>query len=457
MEKLELKNVKGSFDYESKDQIIRNYISNTLEEVFERYGYKPLSTSILCYYDLLTLKYEEDNDIVNEIYKIQDQANRNLALRYDLTVPFAKYIAVNKDITMPYKRYEIGKVFRDGPVKKGRMREFIQCDVDSVGIEGQFVEAELIALAVESYKKLGIDVVIKYNNRKLMTGIIEICGISEEKISQTITIIDKLEKLSKEELEEEFLKIGLEKNQIDSLIDYLNMSLEEIIKVSENKESIFLKEGTKELYELNSYIEALNLSKYVKFSISLARGQEYYTGTVFEAYQVTGEIKSSIGGGGRYDKMIGDFIGDGKTYPAVGISFGLDVIFDILKLNQNNKKTNTTVYIIPMQNNIYAMKVAEYLRDKNINVDIEMNNKKMKKALDYANSEEIPFVIIIGEEELKENKVVLKNMKTGAQMKVKIENIEENLIDINYKVLNPGENKTAIVIGNEYTAVQKKN
>ncbi len=151
MEKLELKNVKGSFDYESKDQIIRNYISNTLEEVFERYGYKPLSTSILCYYDLLTLKYEEDNDIVNEIYKIQDQANRNLALRYDLTVPFAKYIAVNKDITMPYKRYEIGKVFRDGPVKKGRMREFIQCDVDSVGIEGQFVEAELIALAVESY------------------------------------------------------------------------------------------------------------------------------------------------------------------------------------------------------------------------------------------------------------------------------------------------------------------
>ena len=270
-------------------------------------------------------------------------------------------------------------------------------------------------------------------------------------------IIDKLEKLSKEELEEEFLKIGLEKNQIDSLIDYLNMSLEEIIKVSENKESIFLKEGTKELYELNSYIEALNLSKYVKFSISLARGQEYYTGTVFEAYQVTGEIKSSIGGGGRYDKMIGDFIGDGKTYPAVGISFGLDVIFDILKLNQNNKKTNTTVYIIPMQNNIYAMKVAEYLRDKNINVDIEMNNKKMKKALDYANSEEIPFVIIIGEEELKENKVVLKNMKTGAQMKVKIENIEENLIDINYKVLNPGGNKTAIVIGNEYTAVQKKN
>lgn len=457
MEKLELKNVKGSFDYESKDQIIRNYISNTLEEVFERYGYKPLSTSILCYYDLLTLKYEEDNDIVNEIYKIQDQANRNLALRYDLTVPFAKYIAVNKDITMPYKRYEIGKVFRDGPVKKGRMREFIQCDVDSVGIEGQFVEAELIALAVESYKKLGIDVVIKYNNRKLMTGIIEICGISEEKISQTITIIDKLEKLSKEEIEEEFIKIGLEKNQIDSLIDYLNMSLEEIIKVSENKESIFLKEGTKELSELNSYIEALNLSKYVKFSISLARGQEYYTGTVFEAYQVTGEIKSSIGGGGRYDKMIGDFIGDGKTYPAVGISFGLDVIFDILKLNQNNKKTNTTVYIIPMQNNIYAMKVAEYLRDKNINVDIEMNNKKMKKALDYANSEEIPFVIIIGEEELKENKVVLKNMKTGAQIKVKIENIEENLIDINYKVLNPEGNKTAIVIGNEYTAVQKKN
>ena len=135
MKKLEIKNVKGSADYGSTEQSIRNYISETLKEIFEKYGYKPLSTSILCYYDLLALKYDEDKDILNEIYKVSDQGNRNLALRYDLTVPFAKYIASNKNIRFPYKRYEIGKVFRNGPIKKGRTREFIQCDVDSVGIE----------------------------------------------------------------------------------------------------------------------------------------------------------------------------------------------------------------------------------------------------------------------------------------------------------------------------------
>ena len=420
-------NVKGSYDYESKDQIIRNYISDTLKNVFFKYWYKPLSTSILCYYDLLALKYNEDNDILNEIYKVTDQAKRKLALRYDLTVPFAKYIAINKNIKLPYKRYEIGKVFRDGPVKKGRIREFIQCDVDSVGIEGQLVEAELISLFVDGYENLGIDIIIKYNNRKIMTGILEVCEVSKEKISEAITIIDKFEKLSKEEIRLEFLRIGLEEKQIQNLIKYLNMDFDKINSTFENTANATLKEGLKELKELN---------KYVQFTATLARGQEYYTGTVMEVYQKDGEIKSSIGGGGRYDKMIGDFIGDGKKYPAVGISFGLDVIFDILKARGNIKKTNTDVYIIPMGNNVQAMKIAQNLRRKNINVDVEMNNKKLKKGLDYANIEGISFVIITGEDELKEDKVVIKNMKTGLQVKVGLEDIVENLknMDMNYYI-----------------------
>ena len=429
-------NVKGSYDYESKDQIIRNYISDTLKNVFEKYGYKPLSTSILCYYDLLALKYNEDNDILNEIYKVTDQAKRKLALRYDLTVPFAKYIAINKNIKLPYKRYEIGKVFRDGPVKKGRIREFIQCDVDSVGIEGQLVEAELISLFVDGYENLGIDIIIKYNNRKIMTGILEVCEVSKEKISEAITIIDKFEKLSKEEIRLEFLRIGLEEKQIQNLMKYLNMDFDKINSTFENTANATLKEGLKELKELNKYIKNLELNSYVQFTATLARGQEYYTGTVMEVYQKDGEIKSSIGGGGRYDKMIGDFIGDGKKYPAVGISFGLDVIFDILKARGNIKKTNTDVYIIPMGNNVQAMEIAQNLRRKNINVDVEMNNKKLKKGLDYANIEGISFVIITGEDELKEDKVVIKNMKTGLQVKVGLEDIVENLknMDMNYKL-----------------------
>lgn len=296
MEKLELKNVKGSYDYGNKDQIIRNYISDTLKSVFEKYGYKPLSTSMLCYYDLLSLKYDENNDLLNEIYKVTDQAKRNLALRYDLTVPFAKYIASNKNINLPYKRYEIGKVFRDGPVKKGRIREFIQCDVDSVGIEGQLVEAELISLFVEGYKRLGIDIIIKYNNRKIMTGIIETCKVPKEKISPTITIIDKFEKLTNEEIKLEFFKIGLEEKQIENLINYLNMDFKEMKNKFKSTDNLVLQEGIKEVDELNKYIENLDLNKYVQFVATLARGQEYYTGTVFEVYQVNGKIKSSIGG-----------------------------------------------------------------------------------------------------------------------------------------------------------------
>ncbi len=428
MKKLELQNVKGSYDYESKEQIIRNYISDTLREVFEKYGFKPLSTSLLCYYDLLALKYEDDNDLLNEIYKVTDQANRKLALRYDLTVPFAKFIAMNKNMNLPYKRYEIGKVFRDGPVKQGRLREFIQCDVDCVGVKGQMLEAEFINLFVEGYSKLGIDIIIKYNNRKIMSGLIEICKIEDEKISKTITVIDKFEKLTKEEIKTEFLKIGLQEKQIEKLISYLNMSFNELQQEFSETNNVLLQEGIMEMVELNKYIKTLGLQKYVQFSASLARGQEYYTGTIFEVYEKNGIIKSSIGGGGRYDKIIGDFIEDGKEYPACGISFGLDTIYEIIKDREDLKSTKIYVYIIPMGNNNEALKIADLLRKNEINVDIDMNNTKLKKALNYANTEKIPFVIIVGEDELKENKFILKNMVNGLQEKLELEEILKKVI-----------------------------
>ena len=425
MKQLELKNVKGCNDYGGEEEYIRNYISESLRKTFERYGYKPLSTSMLCYYDLLALKYNADNDILKEIYKVTDQAKRDLALRYDLTVPFAKYIALNQNINLPYKRYEIGKVYRDGPVKLGRAREFMQCDVDCVGIEGQMVEAELIELYVEGFKNLGIDIIIKYNNRKIMAGLIEQCKISESKIADTITIIDKFEKLTNQEIIREFIDIGLINEQIDDLIKYLNMNFEQIKEEFEETQNEELKNGIQELDELNKYIEELNLNKYVQFSATLARGQEYYTGAIFEVYQKEGEIKSSIGGGGRYDKMIGNFIGNGRQYPAVGISFGLDVIFEILKKNEEVNKNNTDIYIIPMQNKVQALKIANMLRKQNKNVDIEMNERKIKKSFEFANKEKIPYVIVVGDEELERGKVTLKDMKTGEQKEIDIKYIEE--------------------------------
>ena len=421
MSKIELRNVKGTTDYSPKEQYIRNYISDTLKKVFEKYGFKPLQTPLLCYYDLLALKYDEENDILKEVYKVSDQGNRNLALRYDLTVPFAKYIAINQNTKLPFKRYEIGEVFRNGPVKLGRDREFIQCDVDTVGIEGQLVEAEFVALYVE----LGIDVIIKYNNRKFLSGIIIEAGIPDELVTDTITVIDKFEKLTKEELEKEFLKIRVNKDQIEKLYQFLQMDAEELVNIiSENE---ILNEGIKELETLKKYVEELNLAEYVQFSPSLARGQEYYTGTVFEVYDAKGEIKSSIGGGGRYDKMITDFINDGKQYPAVGISFGLNVIYEILKEREEfTQKALTDIFIIPMGTEIECLKIAETLRKADFKVEVEMKTRKMKKSLEYANEENIPYVFILGEDELKQNQVSVKDMKNKTQTTISLENLVED-------------------------------
>ena len=424
MSKIELRNVKGTTDYSPKEQYIRNYISDTLKNVFEKYGYKPLQTPLLCYYDLLALKYDEENDILKEVYKVKDQGNRNLALRYDLTVPFAKYIAINQNTKLPFKRYEIGEVFRNGPVKLGRDREFIQCDVDVVGIEGQLIEAEFVALYVEAYKKLGIDVIIKYNNRKFLSGIIIEAGIPNELITDTITIIDKFEKLTKQELEQEFLKIGVNKDQIEKLYSFLQMNSEELINIKSENE--ILNQGIKELEILKEYIAKLDLLQYVQFSPSLARGQEYYTGTVFEVYDAKGEIKSSIGGGGRYDKMITDFIDDGKQYPAVGISFGLNVIYEILKDREEfAEKALTDIFIIPMGTEIECLKIAETLRKANYKVEVEMKQRKMKKSLEYANEENIPYVFILGEDELKQNIISIKNMKEKTQTTISLDKIAD--------------------------------
>ena len=422
--KIELKNVKGSYDYLPEQQKIRNYINDTLKEVFEKYGYQPLETPILCYYDLLAGKYDENNDILNEIYKLTDQGNRNLGLRYDLTVPFAKCIAITKDLKLPFKRYEIGRVYRDGPVKTGRDREFIQCDVDVVGISGQMIEAEIISLFIDGCDKLGIDVLIKYNSRNLMSGLIVEHNIADELIPSAITIIDKLEKISEAEIIEEFNKIGVsQKNAINLLKDF-KLNIEELNELYKDSDNELIKQGLLEIKELESYIKDLGLKDKTKFVATLARGQEYYTGNVFEAYSK--ELTCSIGGGGRYDNMITDFINDGNKYPAVGISFGLSAIYEILrKKEQFKNKSLIDIYIIPMNTKKESLILANNLRKLDYKVDIEMNDKKLKKSFEFANRENIPYVIVLGEDEVNNNCFNLKDMMTGQEYKIKLDNLEE--------------------------------
>ena len=425
--KVELKNVKGTYDYLPNEQKIRNFINDTLKNVFEKYGYQPLETPIICYYDLLAGKYDESNDLLNEIYKLTDQGNRKLGLRYDLTVPFAKCITMMKDLRLPFKRYEIGKVFRDGPVKTGRDREFIQCDVDVVGITGQMIEAELISLFIEGYNKLGIDVIVRYNSRKLMSGLIIEQGINESIVSNVITIIDKLDKIDEKELLKEFNNLNINTEKALKLLNIFKLNLADLNKMYQNTNNNLIKEGLNELVELESYLEEYKDN--IKFVATLARGQEYYTGNVFEVYSKNNELSCSLGGGGRYDNMITDFINDGNSYPAVGISFGLSTIFEILKKREEfNSKSLIDIYIIPMNTKKQSLSLANKLRKLGYKVDLEMNDKKVKKCFEYANKENIPYVIVLGEDEINNKYFNLKNMITGEQTKIENINDIKNII-----------------------------
>lgn len=411
---MKIQNVKGGYDYLPKEQKVRNYINDTLKEVFENYGYKPIETPILCYYDILSDKYDENNDLLKEIYKLTDQGSRQLGLRYDLTVPFAKLIALNKNkIKYPFKRYEIAKVFRDGPIKIGRDREFTQCDVDVVGLEGQMIEAELLSLYVNAFNKFNIEIIIKYNSRNLMKGLILECGIDDTLVSKVITILDKLEKLTMDEIIKLLFDIGVDIDTSNILLNYFTLSLNELNNLFSNTSNEILLKGLKEINELEQYIKVLDLTKYCVFTPTLARGQDYYTGNVFEVYSSNSKITSSIGGGGRYDKMITDFIDDGNNYPAVGISFGLSSLYELLK--DRVIDNNIDIYIIPMNTNKESLILANKLRELGYKVDIEMNNRKLKKSLDYANKELIPYVIILGEDEVLQNSFKLKDMKNSKE------------------------------------------
>ena len=424
---MKIQNVKGGYDFLPKEQKIRNYINGILKSTFEEFGYQPIETPILCYLDMLVDKYDENNDLLKEIYKLTDQGDRKLGLRYDLTVPFAKFIALNKNnISFPFKRYEIAKVFRDGPVKVGRDREFTQCDADVVGIEGQFIEAELLSLYINAFKKLGIDIIIKYNNRNLMRGLIKETGVSEEQISKVITILDKMNKITEAELRTYLIEIAIENEQIDKLLMLFKMDVDKIkdmLKDSTNEE---LTLGIKEIDTLKGYLEKLGYGEICKVDLTLARGQDYYTGNVFEVYDKSGYLTSSIGGGGRYDKMVTEYINDGEVYPAVGISFGLTSIYEILKTRDDFKNTSDIkFYIIPMGVDMEALSLADTLRSYGYNVDVEMKGRKLKKSLDFANRENIPYVIIVGEDEVKSGKVTVKDMINQNNFEIDLKNPEK--------------------------------
>ena len=420
MKEIKLKNVKGTFDFSPKEQSIRNYIQDTLKKIFEEYGYEPLETPILCYYDVLASKYGAGAEILKEVYKLKDQGERDLALRYDLTVPFARYTAMEKDLRLPFKRYEIGKVFRDGPVKTGRNREFIQCDVDVIGVKDMMIDAEFIDLYVKAFEKLDIDCYIEYNNKKLMKGII-LEVTTEEYVNDVVTVVDKFKKMSKEELNKEFKDIGLTEDKINSLYEDFSLSLDELEKKYQSNNLII--EGIQEIKEVEEYLETLKIKDKTVFAPTLARGHNIYTGTVYEVFAKNSKVTSSIGGGGRYDQIITNFINDGNEYPACGISFGLEAIYEILKEKMENKN-HIDILIIPLNTKKESLSLASTLRSLGYKTDLIFNNRKLNKVLNSANKDGIPYVIVLGEEEIKNNIFKIKNMSNGEEKIISLENVK---------------------------------
>lgn len=411
---MELTNAPGTRDYLPEEKIGRQKIIDTIRRVFENYGYSPFETPAIERYDILASKYAGGAEILKETFKFKDQGNRELALRYDLTVPLARVIGQNPTIKMPFKRYQIEKVWRDGPISAGRYREFWQADVDIVGCSLMTADAEMVMIAQDVFDSFRLKSLIRVNNRKILDGIAEIEGITNLK-EKVIIALDKLDKIGNTGVLNELQELGFDANKAEEVLKIFSIkgpkAIEELRWKLNEKESQSLREGIAELESM------AQLCKHTSFEIdiSLARGMSYYTGTIIEVVLPDNKIKSSVAGGGRYDKMIPLFLSTDKPYPAVGISFGVDRIYDALDALETKAKAKTLseVYVIHFKNYQAGFDICKKLRKLGIKCDMDLSDRGPSKNLEYANQLGMRFVIFAGAEELEHNKVKLKDMKSG--------------------------------------------
>ncbi len=432
---------KGTRDFIPEEAIKRNYIFDTIKSVFVNYGYEPIETPALENLSTLLGKYGDEGDkllfkVLNSgdfVSKVDDAlyAEKNSVklstaisekgLRYDLTVPFARFVVQNfNKINFPFKRYQIQPVWRADRPQKGRYREFFQCDVDVVGSNSLLNEVELVQIIDEVFQKLEIRTVIKLNNRKILAGIAEYIG-QKDKIIDITVAIDKLDKIGNEAVNKELSERGLADSEIDALQPVLHLSgsntdkLADLKKVLANSEVGL--EGIAEIEVIFDFLAELSFESKVELDLTLARGLNYYTGAIIEVKALDVQI-GSICGGGRYDDLTGVF--GKKDLSGVGVSFGADRIYDVLN-QQNNfpeKTMQTTQAMIVNFGDTevkYALKVAFELRQAGIKTEIYPDSTKMKKQMTYADKKNIPFVILIGENEMNENKISVKNMLSGEQ------------------------------------------
>jgi histidyl-tRNA synthetase len=432
---------KGTRDFSPVEMAKRNYIFDTIREVFYLYGFQQIETPSMENLSTLMGKYGEEGDKL--LFKIQNSGDyfsgltdeellsRNAAklaskfcekgLRYDLTVPFARYVVMHRDeISFPFKRFQIQPVWRADRPQKGRYREFYQCDADVVGSNSLLNEVELVQMIDAVFNKFGIRVSIKINNRKILTGIAEIIGEADKIVDITVAI-DKLDKIGLENVNAELASKGIPQEAIDKLQPIILLSGSNEEKLETLKSVLAASEtglkGVEESEFILKTIATLGIKSEVELDLTLARGLNYYTGAIFEVKALDVQI-GSISGGGRYDNLTGVFGMDGMS--GVGISFGADRIYDVLNqldLYPKDAALGTQLLFVNFgeAEAAYVLPILAKVRTAGIRAEIYPDSTKMKKQMSYANAKAIPFVAIVGENEMNEGKVTLKNMATGEQ------------------------------------------
>ena len=436
---------KGTRDFSPAEMMRRTYIFDTIKSVFRTYGFAPLETPSMENLSTLLGKYGDEGDkllfkILNSGEYVANLSEGELrqaskicekGLRYDLTVPFARYVVQHQnEISFPFKRYQVQPVWRADRPQKGRYREFYQCDVDVIGSRSLLNEVELIEIVERVFAKLKINVTLKMNNRKILYGIAEAIGHADKMMDITVAI-DKLEKIGLENVKAELSERGLEDEAIAKLQPILELSGSNAEKLGKLREVIGCSEtgvkGIDEMAEIFGYVERLGLQLPIELDLSLARGLNYYTGAIFEVKAMDFAI-GSICGGGRYDDLTGIF-GLPNT-SGVGISFGADRIYDVmtgLDLFPEEVNFSTKVLFVNLgeEEQLASLRIIRSLRDKGIAAEIYPEPTKMKKQMEYANRRQVPYVVIIGSNELAEKKATVKNMRTGEQSVVDFDAVAE--------------------------------
>lgn len=427
--KVNPKTLSGFMELMPQDQILFNKIKNTIEKVYASHGFYPLDTPIIESSDVLLAKAGGETE--KQIYRF-NKGDSDLSLRFDLTVPLAKYVANRyKDLVFPFKRYQIGKVYRGERAQKGRFREFYQCDIDVIGDEKLSLsyDAEIPSIIYDIFKKLNFgDFIIRINNRKILSGFFESLGLLDQ-ISDILRVIDKLEKIGLEKIIDELKEFQIEESKINKIIDFISIK-GDTLKILETLKGLSVdndtfKNGVSELDFVINKLEALKIDeKNYTIDITIARGLDYYTGTVYETQLIDYPSIGSVCSGGRYDDLASYYTD--KKLPGVGISIGLTRLFYQLReanIIKDEKNSVADITVLPITNDYeYVYKFTNKLMKNNIRVDIVYLDK-IKQLMKYADRQDALFVLIIGDDEIKKEIAILKNMITGNQIEVNLEDV----------------------------------